>query len=231
MPKANHNGKSAASIKATADAKAKAAAVAEAKKVKTAEAEAALAAASDASEPTPPADAPSSEPVAETNPTPEPTPTPEVKENNDTDVEGVSPVIVKTLNNYVNTMAMHMSISVGDGVRQQKLLQSGIIRALTVESDKEGMNNIRYILDFINSDTTQCFSMRAIFRFYDMVKWGGVKDRREIETLLTLFINTADPETRAEESDRLEWSAFNRISDPRRADIIMRRLRSVYGKD
>jgi hypothetical protein len=145
--------------------------------------------------------------------------------------EGASEALVKALNNYVKAMNPVNPISIQDGVREQKRLRGAVINAVAEGTDEQAVKNVQYILDFINADTTGCFDLTAVFRFYDSTEWKVPAERKEMETLMTLFTATAKQATRGKEARRLDWEAMAKHIMPLRSNVVMGRLRRVYGID
>jgi len=145
--------------------------------------------------------------------------------------EGASEALVRALDAYVEAMNPVNPISIQDGVREQKRLRGAIINAIAEGTDEQAIKNIQYILDYISADTTGCFGLTAVFRFYDSTEWKVPAERKEMETLLTLFTATAKPATRGKEARRLDWEAVAKHIMPLRSNVVMARLRRVYGID
>jgi hypothetical protein len=145
--------------------------------------------------------------------------------------EGASEALVRAMNAYVKAMNPVNPISIQDGVREQKRLRGAIINAVAEGTDEQAVKNVQYILDFINADTTGCFDLTAVFRFYDSTEWKVPAERKEMETLMTLFTATAKQATRGKEARRLDWEAMAKHIMPLRSNVVMGRLRRVYGID
>jgi len=143
-------------------------------------------------------------------------------------VSNVSKVLIDGLTTYVQAMAPNKIISESDGARHQKAFRNVIINALTVPDEKVAIENLHYILSFINDDTTGTFKIRSLYRFYDITAWNTKEDRREIESLLALFEVTANPATRAKECSKIDFSSLQRLIVPTRSDVLMRRIRLAY---
>jgi hypothetical protein len=157
----------------------------------------------------------------------------ETKSEETTEVskKGVSESLVKALNSYVQKMNPVNPIAPAEGLREQKRLRGAILNAITEPGDEEALANIRYILDFIHAVTTGCFEMATVFRFFDSSQWTVASERKEMETLMTLFMATAEPSSRGKEARRLDWNAMATHIAPARADVVMDRLRQTYGID
>jgi hypothetical protein len=168
------------------------------------------------------------EPVEETTDTVETIDEP-VEETTDGLPEGVTPTLVARLRDYSVKMDSNVPQNNASASSMQRLLQGTIISSLTVKDDETGINNIKYILDYIHSDTSSCWKLGMLFRCFDVIRWNTKYDRREIETLLSLFINTANPETRGAEARKLSIEQIEKLMEPHRSLIIGRRLRAVYG--
>lgn len=176
------------------------------------------------------AEAPVAEPVVE-SPAPTPIAVPVAVEEPAKKVSSVSKVLIDGLTTYVQAMSPNKIISESDGARHQKAFRNTIINALTVPDEKVAVDNLLYILSFINNDVTGTFKIRSLFRFYDVTAWNTKEDRREIESLLALFEVTADPSTRAKECAKIDFSSLQRLIVPTRSDMLMRRIRMAYNLD
>jgi hypothetical protein len=166
---------------------------------------------------------PAAEPEVQPVPAPEPTPVPVIKEEATSDT-----VIGRALRTYAESMAPNKPTDARTGAKHQKAFRAAIINAVTDADETKAVANIKEILNFIHNDKTGVFSIRSLFRFYDVTPWNSKEDRREIESLLALFENTADPSTRGNEIKKLDWSGMGRFMSPTRSETIMRRLRIAY---
>ena len=140
----------------------------------------------------------------------------------------ISPVLKAGLVSYVKSMMPSVPVDFEEGARHQKKLRGLIISSMMEPDEKKAVANIQYILDFIHNDKTDTFNIRWLFRFYDVTAWNTKTERREIESLLALFEATADPQRRAKECRKIDFSSLQRLIDPTRSEIIMRRLRIAY---
>ena len=228
------NGNNAASAKAAAAAKAKAANVAKAEALEAKDE------ANDAPKVDKAAPAAVTEPPVDDNqqsPAPEAEQPPQAEKEasapeaeKQSEPNGVSAVMVRGLQNYVDGMALNRQISEREGISNQKMLRNVIISALTVADDAEAINNIRYMLKVIHEHRNGVFSARALHRFYDIVNWDAATDRREIENILAMLTSLADPETRAAEVKVIEFSNMATVLEPRRSEMVLNRLRKAFGE-
>lgn len=136
--------------------------------------------------------------------------------------------LVLGLKNYIANMNPINPMDDNIGSRHQKMLRGTIINALLDASEAQAIANIHYILSIINDDKTGVFSIRSLFRFYDVTAWNTKEDRREIESLLMFFTSTANPKTRAKDVDRMSLPSLQKTVTPNRLELIMRRLRMAY---
>ena len=141
----------------------------------------------------------------------------------------VLPQLVTVMDEYIKVMDTTLPLSNADGVRMQRLLQATIINAMCVDNDTHARANINYIMDMVHEYKETVFSYYAMFRFYDQVSWGSRDDRREMETILAALVEVSDPKTRGAKVKKLDWSGMPRFFEPRRADLLGRRMRSQFG--
>lgn len=162
------------------------------------------------------------EPIAEPEPTAAPVEAVEVKPTDATTN------IARALNLYVLAMNPVNPITEAEAVAQQKRLRAAIINAIVTGDDAAGVKCIQYMLDFIHADKTGCFQMRTAFRGFDSASFTK-GERRELETLLTLLMETAKPESRGKVARKFDWDTMAGLIGQRYSAVVMQRLRKVYG--
>jgi hypothetical protein len=132
------------------------------------------------------------------------------------------------LKRYVDAMKPTNPISDVEGARFQKILRGLVINAIMDKDEAQAIDNVKYILSFIHNDNTGTFSIRSLFRFYDSTPWATKEERREIESLLSLFESTCNPATRAKEVAKLNFAALGNLVAKQRSATLIRRLSRAY---
>lgn len=134
--------------------------------------------------------------------------------------------LVQVMERYLQEMDLGREIDPRTvGVVQQRQLALAVVAAVAEPDRKQFQSNMAYLLENIRENRTGVFSDAAIFRWYDIAQ---IKERREIEAILTVLINTLDSSDRQRKAKMLLGGDFTRRLNPVRAEQISRNLRSFY---
>lgn len=139
-----------------------------------------------------------------------------------------SPVFVKGVETYMAEMSLSKPMGPEPGMKHQRMFRNVIISGIMDKDEAVAVANIRYILKVMHEDKTKLFGLKALYRYFEQMKWSSLDERREIEALLELFEATRNPNTRGVQMKRLDLATTSKYIAPIRNDIVMRRLRLAY---
>lgn len=130
--------------------------------------------------------------------------------------------IKQNLESYLT--AMSGKISDVDAAKQQNLLYQTIVRTLNLQG-QEFTEGWTLLLDFVNNNRTKLFHDRLAFRGFPHLVLAD-RDRKNFESLLTLLLKTADPETRYQQAS--ENTNFNQVLREITNEEVRQRLLAYY---